>query len=567
MRRPSRDVCLAGLHPTLSRIYQGRGVTDGAGLNYSLRQLLPPTIMGGIDASTELLSQALDADASILFIGDFDADGATACALGVLALRQMGAANVAYLVPNRFEFGYGLSADIVGVAAARQPDVLITVDNGIASVEGVEVARELGMSVLVTDHHLPGPRLPPADAIVNPNLDGDRFPSKALAGVGVIFYVMMALRARLRAAGWFAERGIPEPNLAEFLDLVAVGTVADLVPLDYNNRVLVAQGLARINAGRCRPGIQGILASAGRAVSGVTARDLGFIVGPRLNAAGRLEDMSHGIECLLCDDVDAARAMADQLDRLNRERREIESRMQQQAREAVDRLQLKDSLPMGLCLYDESWHQGVVGLVAARVRERTGRPAVAFAPDANGLVKGSARSVHGLHIRDLLEGIATRHPEMLKKFGGHAMAAGLMLEEGSLEPFREAFDRAVVESLGTEHRPESLLSDGSLTDADLDLSFADMLRTGGPWGQQFPEPLFDGEFEILQNARVGGRHLKLRVRLKLGTRVIDALAFNYFEDDDSAAPSGTVRLAYRLDVNEYRGDRVPQLIIEHLEPC
>ncbi len=565
MRRTVGEARLEGLDPILSRIYRGRGVTDCEHLDYSLTRLLAPTSLGGVDVAVELLWQALDADASVLFVGDFDADGATACALGVLALRRMGVNHVAYLVPNRFEFGYGLSPDIVGVAAAQQPDVLITVDNGVASIDGVRVARELGMSVLITDHHLPGPELPPADAIVNPNLSGDRFPSKALAGVGVIFYVMMALRARLREVGWFTECGIKEPNLAQYLDLVALGTVADLVPLDRNNRVLVAQGLARINAGRCRPGIKAILGSAGRAISSVSARDLGFIVAPRLNAAGRLEDMTQGIECLLSDDVEVAREIAAKLDHLNRERREIESRMQQQAKEAVDDLHLGDGLPMGLCLYDESWHQGVVGLVAARVRERTGRPAIAFAPDANGIVKGSARSVHGLHIRDLLEDIATRHPGMLKKFGGHAMAAGLALEKNALPQFREAFNQSVRQRLGTENGPESLFSDGSLEDRNLDLSFAELLRSAGPWGQQFPEPVFDDEFEILQHFRIAQRHLKLRVRR--GRRVIDALAFNYFENDDAPAPSGTVRLAYRLDVNDYQGTRTPQLIIEHLQPC
>jgi single-stranded-DNA-specific exonuclease len=521
----------------------------------------------GVDAATELLEQAIDADAHILFIGDFDADGATACAVGVLGLRRMGANNVGYLVPNRFEYGYGLSPEIVGVAASQQPDVLITVDNGIASIDGVSVAQELGMSVMITDHHLPGPQLPTADVIVNPNLPGDVFPSKALAGVGVIFYVLMALRARLRALDWFRHRGVKEPNLAELLDLVAVGTVADLVPLDYNNRVLVAQGLARINAGCCRPGIKTILETASRSCPGVTTRDLGFVIGPRLNAAGRLEDMSHGIACLLADDIDLAREIAEKLDKLNHERREIESAMQQQANEIVNQLHLNGALPMAICLYNDAWHQGIVGLVASRVRERSGRPAVVFAPDGNGVLKGSARSIDGLHIRDLLDGIATQHPDLLTKFGGHAMAAGLTLEKNSLETFRQVFEQAVADVLGKEHTPETLLSDGSLNDDDLGIEFAELLRVSGPWGQQFPEPIFDDRFEVIAQRMVGHRHLKLRVQRSQGKRILDAIAFGYFDKHSAPPAAASLHVAYRLDVNEYQGIRTPQLIIEHIEPC
>ncbi len=567
MRRTVRDTHLAGLHPALARIYQGRHITSAQQLDYSLSRLLPPVSLMGVDAATELLEQALDADAHILFIGDFDADGATACTVGVLGLRHMGASNVGYLVPNRFEYGYGLSPEIVGVAASRQPDVLITVDNGIASIDGVSVAQELGMSVMITDHHLPGPQLPTADVIVNPNLPGDVFPSKALAGVGVIFYVLMALRARLRTLDWFGRRGIKEPNLAELLDLVAVGTVADLAPLDHNNRVLVAQGLARINAGYCRPGIKTILETAGRSRTLVTARDLGFVVGPRLNAAGRLEDMSHGIACLLADDIDQAREIAKKLDRLNQERREIESTMQQQANEIVDQLHLNGALPMAICLYNDDWHQGIVGLVASRVRERTGRPAVVFAPDGNGVLKGSARSIDGLHIRDLLDSIATQHPDLLKKFGGHAMAAGLTLEKQTLDMFRRVFEQAVVDVLGKEHTPEALLSDGCLNDDDLCIEFAELLRASGPWGQQFPEPIFDDQFEVIEQRTVGQRHLKLRVRRSQGKRVLDAIAFGYFDKHSAPPPAASLHVAYRLEVNEYQGIRTPQLIIEHIEPC
>ncbi len=558
---------MAGLHPTLARIYQGRHIASTRELDYSLNNLLPPASLTGVDAACELLEQALDAQAHILFVGDFDADGATACAVGVLGLNSMGADNVGYLVPNRFEYGYGLSPEIVGVAASRQPDVLITVDNGIASIDGVSVAQELGMSVIITDHHLPGTQLPSADVIVNPNLPGDEFPSKSLAGVGVIFYVLMALRARLRAMDWFSRRGVKEPKLAELLDLVAVGTVADLVPLDYNNRVLVSQGLARINAGRCRPGIQSILETASRTPPGLTARDLGFVVGPRLNAAGRLEDMTRGIACLLTEDVDKARELAEKLNNLNYERREIEAAMQQQASDIVSRLHLNGVLPPAICLYDESWHQGVVGLVASRVRERTGRPAVVFAPDDSGVLKGSARSINGLHIRDLLEHISTRHPGLINKFGGHAMAAGLSLENDSVEKFGRAFEHAVTDVLGEKHTPEALLSDGALNDDDLGIEFAELLRTSGPWGQQFPEPIFDDYFELIEQRTVGRRHLKLRVRRSQGKSILDAIAFGYFDNNKAPPSATTLHLAYRLDVNEYQGVRSPQLIIEYIEPC
>lgn len=567
MRRTVQGERLAGLHPILARIYQGRHITNFHQLDYSLNRLLPPVSLTGVDAATELLEQALDADAHILFIGDFDADGATACAVGVLGLQRMGANNVHYLVPNRFEYGYGLSPEIVGVAASQQPDVLITVDNGIASIDGVSVAQELGMSVMITDHHLPGLQLPTADVIVNPNLPGDAFPSKSLAGVGVIFYVLMALRARLRALGWFSHRGVKEPNLAELLDLVAVGTVADLVPLDHNNRILVAQGLARINGGCCRPGITAILETAGRTGPGLNARDLGFLVAPRLNAAGRLDDMSHGIACLLTDDSDQAHEIAEKLHKLNQERREIESGMQQQANEIVNDLHLNAELPMAICLYDGSWHQGVVGLVATRVRERTGRPAVVFAPDENGVLKGSARSINGLHIRDLLDRIATRHPDLLMKFGGHAMAAGMVLAKDSLEIFRGVFEQAVVDELSKDYTPEALLSDGALSDDDLGIEFAELLRVSGPWGQQFPEPMFDDQFEVIEQRIVGSRHLKLRVRRSQGKRMIDAIAFGYLDYHSAPLASASVHLAYRLDVNEYQGTRTPQLIIEHIEPC
>ncbi len=558
---------MEGISATLARIYEHRRVRRPSDIDYSLTHLLPPTALTGIGAAVDLLEQALAADAGILFIGDYDADGATACALGVLALRRLGGVDVDYLVPNRFEFGYGLSPEIVGVAAARQPDVIVTVDNGIASLEGVSVARELGLSVLITDHHLPPAELPEADVIVNPNLPGDGFPSKALAGVGVIFYVMMALRQRLREQDWFRQRGIPEPNLATFLDLVAVGTVADLVPLDRNNRIMVAQGIARINGGHCRPGLRAILEAADLAPQRVASRDLGFVIAPRLNASGRLEDMALGIECLLTDDMVRARMHAARLDALNRERRRIEAPMQQQAVEIVNGLHINGELPMGLCLYDESWHQGIVGLVAARVRERTGRPAIVFAEDDNGLLKGSGRSIDGLHMRDLLDAIATRHPNLLRKFGGHAMAAGLTLEKNALDTFRNEFDKAICKQLDGGEMIESLFSDGALDDDELNVEFAELLRRAGPWGQGFPEPLFDDQFEILEHRTVGEHHLKLRVCRVDGKKPIDAIAFNYFHRHASPPSGNTLRLVYRLDVNEYRNIQTPQLIVEHVAPC
>ncbi|MDH3688946.1 MAG: single-stranded-DNA-specific exonuclease RecJ [Gammaproteobacteria bacterium] len=553
------------IHPTLARIYRARSVDTPEQLHYSLDRLLPPEQLAGIDQAVDLLADALYADARVLIVGDFDADGATSCALGVLALRAMGCVDVGYLVPNRFEYGYGLTPEIVDVAKALQPDLLITVDNGISSCSGVRAANELGMTVLITDHHLPGAELPAAAAVVNPNVPGDRFPSKNLAGVGVVFYVLLALRARLRTLQWFQTRGIKEPNLAAFLDLVALGTVADLVPLDHNNRILVFQGLKRINAGRCRPGIDALLHVAGREPGRAVASDLGYAVAPRLNAAGRLEDMSVGIECLLTSDAASARAMAMQLDQLNRERRSIEAQMQQQAAEAVGRIKLdRTRSPKALCLFDDQWHQGVVGLVAGRVCERIYRPVIAFAPGGDGELKGSARSIAGLHIRDVLDAVATQYPKLLQRFGGHAMAAGLTLRRGDLDEFTAAFERQVSERLGDSDLEGVIASDGSLEDAELGLEFAELVRSAGPWGQGFPEPLFDGVFTILDTKVVGDVHLKLHLRQGESNKECEAIAFQYFQNHDDM-PSSKIHIAYKLDVNEYRGVRLPQLIIEHLE--
>jgi single-stranded-DNA-specific exonuclease len=556
---------LEGLHPVLQRIYRARQVTSARELEQTLDRLIPPAQLSHIDEAAALLAAALDRQWRILVVADFDADGATSCALAVRALRNLGALNVGYIVPNRFEYGYGLTPEIVALAAEQNPDLIITVDNGISSVDGVSEARRRGIEVLVTDHHLPGEALPAANVIVNPNQPGDAFPSKNLAGVGVIFYVMLALRAHLRQSGWLARHGIAEPNLAKLLDLVALGTVADVVPLDYNNRILVSQGLLRINQGGACPGIDALLRVAGRAPQRVTAMDLGYLVGPRLNAAGRLTDMSLGIECLLTDDAGSAQVMAEKLDALNHERRAIEARMQQQALAAVESLRLDmAALPRGLCLFDESWHQGVVGLVASRIKEHTHRPVIAFAQVGDNELKGSARSVPGLHIRDALDAIAARHPELLSRFGGHAMAAGLTLQRMHLEPFRRAFDEEVCRHLSEDDLLGTIISDGELAAEDLSLSLAELLRAAGPWGQGFPQPLFDGWFDVLSQRVVGEKHLKLSLRSDRHAQAVDAIAFNSVRSGKPAACS-RIHAAFRLDVNEYQGYRSLQLIIEHMD--
>ncbi|HEU5339041.1 MAG TPA: single-stranded-DNA-specific exonuclease RecJ [Sulfuricaulis sp.] len=556
---------LSDLHPVLQRIYLARQVASREELEKSLDRLISPAQLKGIDEASTLLAEFLRLQKRILIVADFDADGATSCALAMRALRSLGAADVRYLVPNRFEFGYGLTPEIVALAAEQNPDLIITVDNGISSLEGVKAARTRRIDVLITDHHLPGEELPPASVIVNPNQPGDSFPSKNLAGVGVIFYVMLALRARLRASGWYMKRNIEEPNLARLLDLVALGTVADVVPLDANNRILVAQGLKRINQGHACAGIDALLRVAGREPRRVTAMDLGYIVGPRLNAAGRLTDMSLGIECLLTDDVASAHSMAQQLDALNRERRSIEADMQKQAVAEVEDLQLDmNALPRGLCLFHESWHQGVIGIVAARIKERVHRPVIAFAPSNEIEIKGSARSVPGLHIRDALDAIAARHPEMLRKFGGHAMAAGLTLERRHLDAFRSAFNEEVSHHLSEDELQGKVISDGELAPEELSLPVAELLRDAGPWGQGFPEPLFDGLFDVTTQRVVGEKHLKLGLRLPGAVKTLDAIAFNSIHDGELPAYK-RVRAAFKLDVNEYQGYRSLQLILEHLE--
>ena len=556
---------LGDLPPLLTRLYAARGVRSVVELDKGLARLIPYQQLRGIDAAVSLLVTALQQGQRILIVGDFDADGATASAVGMLGLRMLGAAHVDYLVPNRFEYGYGLTPEIVAVALQREPQLLLTVDNGISSVEGVAAAKAAGLTVLVTDHHLPGPQLPAADAIVNPNQPGCEFPSKALAGVGVMFYVLLALRARLRELNWFAERGLNEPNLAELLDLVALGSVADVVPLDANNRILVHQGLARIRAGRARPGLRAVLEVAGRDHQRINSTDLGFILGPRLNAAGRLDDMSLGIECLLCEDEALARDMAQQLDELNKDRKSIEQGMQREALAQLKDLPLAD-MPFGLCLFEPDWHQGVIGILASRLKERYFRPAIAFADAGDGLLKGSARSVPGLHIRDALDAVAAKHPGLISKFGGHAMAAGLSLPQENYGAFAAAFDAEVRRQLHADDLTGRLLSDGQLSVTEFNLELAKALRHAGPWGQHFPEPLFHGVFQIVQQRLVGEKHLKLVLKTECGGQTLDGIAFNI---DRELWPNPTVRwveVAYKLDVNEFRGNETVQLMIAHLAP-
>jgi single-stranded-DNA-specific exonuclease len=564
--KPVPEDLAEALHPVVARVLAARDVLSVSELDYRLEKLHPATMLAGMDDAVALLMDALAHDKRILVVADYDADGATGCAVAVRGLRLLGAAHVDYLVPNRFEFGYGLTPEIVAVAEKRAPELLITVDNGISSVDGVAAAAACNVPVIVTDHHLPGERLPQAAAIVNPNQQGDNFPSKCLAGVGVAFYLLIALRAALRDRRWFDQRGLQEPNLARLLDLVALGTVADVVPLDANNRILVAQGIARIRAGSLQPGVAALLEIAGRDSDRLTASDLAFAVAPRLNAAGRLTDMTLGIECLLCDDPSVAAEMAATLDGLNRERRHIEARMRDQAMAQVEALSFEsvETLPRGLCLFDPEWHPGVVGIVASRVKERLHRPVIAFAPDGEDTLKGSARSVSGVHIRDALEAIATRHVGLLSKFGGHAMAAGLSLERARFEEFRAAFDAEVRRHLSAGDLRGIISSDGPLEPADIGLALARELRGAGPWGQGFPEPVFDGEFQVMSSRVVGESHLKLTLRAGDGAQPVDAIAFNALEYWPKDAK--IVRVAYKLDVNWFRGRETAQLVVEHAEP-
>ena len=569
-RTPGDLVLPESLPPLVRRIYSQRPLAALTELELTLSQLIPPARLKGIDAAVGLLEAALKEGERLLIVADFDADGATSCALALTVLRAFGCAHVDYIVPNRFEYGYGLTPEIVELAKGKNPDLIITVDNGISSIEGIESARAAGIKTLVTDHHLPGRELPAADAIVNPNQPGCEFPSKSIAGVGVIFYVMLALRSRLRDNGWFTSKGIPEPNLAEQLDLVALGTVADVVALDHNNRILVSEGIKRIRAGRARPGILSLLTLAKRNFSTLAASDLGFAVGPRLNAAGRLDDMSTGIECLLTQSEHEAHEYALELDGMNKDRRDIEAGMREQAFALVDQLAFDaDDLPAGLSLFDERWHQGVVGIVASRIKERCHRPVIAFAladaDDPESELKGSARSIPGFHIRDALDAVAAANPGLVTKFGGHAMAAGLSLSRANFDAFAQAFAAEATRVLSPELLQATIVSDGELSAEELTLGCVADLAAAGPWGQAFPEPTFHGRFKLQQQRRLGENHLKM-VLSPLGDDgfLVDAIAFGVSEADWPASSATEIELAYRLNINEFRGARTLQLMVEHL---
>ena len=561
----SSELDAAPLPRALKQIYANRGVDRLDDITLPLSQLAPPSALKGAQAAAEMLADAIEFHASVVIVGDFDADGATSCALAVSLLKQMGLEEVTYLVPNRFEFGYGLTPEIVGIAAQYQPDVLVTVDNGIASIDGVMAAQMLGMSVIITDHHLPGDTLPEADIIVNPNQPGCAFPSKALAGVGVMFYVLTALRAELRQRGWFESMGIDIPNLADALDLVALGTVADVVPLDKNNRTLVAAGLARMRSGRARPGIEALFEVAGRDISQVSSTDLGFVAGPRLNAAGRLDDMSVGIECLLAESSASARTLATQLNDFNKERKEIERTMQTDAMALLEKGDLSvGNEDFALSLFREDWHQGVVGILASRVRERFHRPTIVFAQSGDGELKGSGRSIPGVHLRDALDRVATSTPGLITKFGGHAMAAGLSLSQEDLPTFREAFNRVVAQALKGSLPDQVTVTDGQLPQSDLTLALAEALESGGPWGQAFETPSFEGVFTISDMRVVGEKHLKFRLITEAG--LIDAIAFDADVETWTRDTTKALRCVYGPCVNEYRAERRLQLQIEALWP-
>ncbi|RZV22774.1 single-stranded-DNA-specific exonuclease RecJ [Vibrio alginolyticus] len=572
-RRPEPDLSLLpdSIPPILKRIYINRGITDLSQLETSARGLHSYQKLGGIEQAVDLLFQAIKEQKRIIVVGDFDADGATSSALSVLALRMLGSHNVDYLVPNRFEDGYGLSPEVVDQALELGAEMIMTVDNGVSSIEGVRYAKENGITVLVTDHHLPGQVLPDVDAMVNPNLESCSFPSKALAGVGVAFYLMMALCVHMRKHNWFAEQGMQEPKLMELIDLVALGTVADVVPLDENNRILVHQGLQRIRAGKARPGIQALIEVAKRDARRLVASDFGFALGPRINAAGRLDDMSFGVELLMCNNIHAARRMASELDGLNQTRKEIEEGMKQEAMAFCERLQFGEGneLPYGLALFQRDWHQGVIGILASRIKEKFHRPVIAFADGGEGTIKGSCRSIPGLHMRDALDFIDTQNPGLIIKFGGHAMAAGLTIKEQDFERFSRLFDEVVKKELDEAALKGVIMSDGELKPEEFSMHVAEQLRSGGPFGQAFPEPIFDGEFKVLHQKLVGEKHLKLMLEpLYKGhpTNVmIDGIAFNVDLRRWPDASVKTVRLAYKLDVNEFRGNQSLQLMIEHIE--
>ena len=554
------------IHPVMRRILAGRNISSLRELDYSLTNLLPFVRLKNIDAAAGLLMDAIRNDKRILVVADYDADGATACAVALRGLALLGARQVVYMVPDRVKHGYGLSIDVVHRALEFEPDLLVTVDNGISSLAGVDFARSAGVDVLITDHHLPGKELPAANVIVNPNQPGDRFPSKCIAGVGVMFYVLLAVRAGLRDANWFEKQGLRTPNFAPLLDLVALGTVADVVELDFNNRILVGQGLNWIRARRCSQGVLALIRIAGREPEKITSTDLGFLLGPRLNAAGRMADMSLGIECLLTDNFSHAVTLALQLDKFNRDRKLVQADMQEEAEaylRDVAELEQGES-PFGVCLYDAGWHQGIVGILAGRIKEMVNRPVIVFASAGEGLLKGSGRSISGIHLKDVLEALAVQHPSLMERYGGHAMAAGLTIREADYAEFRELFD-AQIRSLTAGRLPGAeIITDGKLDFADISLEFAGEIENAGPWGQGFPEPLFDDVFTVVDARTVGDRHLKMKLLPDGADRPVEAISFNTGRDAIGESAQ-SLRFVYRLAINDYKGARTPQLIVEHIE--
>ena len=554
------------LHPLLERIFLARGITSELELDRTLAKLPSPWLLSGMEEMVEHLIVAINEQQKICIVADFDADGATSCAVAIKGLQLLGAGQITFVVPNRFEYGYGLTPEIVELVKLQNPDVIITVDNGISSIDGVKAATDSGIKVLVTDHHLPGSNLPAATAIVNPNLLDDKFPNKSLAGVGVIFYVLLALRSRLRDINWFETNQVKEPNLAQLLDYVALGTVADVVALEQSNRILVYQGLLRIRTGRCHPGLTALVEVSGKNPQTITAADLGFSLGPRLNAAGRMDDMSLGIQCLLSDDPALAKDIALQLDELNNDRREVEAVMKHEALTYLSEMKTLDEhhLPAGVCLFDANWHQGVIGILASRIKDQVHRPVIAFAPAGKDLIKGSARSIPGVHIRDVLSDIAAAHPKLLSKFGGHAMAAGLSLKMHDYPPFALAFDEMVSKRLASVDLEQKILSDGELAEQEMTIEIADLLQNSATWGQEFPEPLFDGVFDVIQSRIVGQRHLKLVLRKPVGDLVIDAIAF-FVDRPEHWLGLRQIKAVYKLDINEFRGNRTVQFIVQYFE--
>ena len=559
------------VHPLLQKIYKQRSISAAEDLELGLKNLLTPEKFKGMDVAVTLLARALEEQQRVLIVADFDADGATSCVLATNVLKQFGLKNIEYIVPNRFEYGYGLTPEIVQVGKSLKPDLIITVDNGISSVEGVEVANSLGISVLITDHHIAPDILPAAQAVVNPNQLGCDFPSKCIAGVGVIFYLMLALRSRLRKDGWFKKSNLKEPNLADQLDLVALGTIADVVALDRNNRILVYEGIKRIKAGKTRPGIEALLRVSRRDARRLKSSDLGFSVAPRLNAAGRLEDMSTGIECLLTNSENEAYLLALQLDSINQDRKQIELDMREQAFQSLEHLVIEtDNLPAALCLFDERWHQGVVGIVASRIKDKFNRPAIAFAQvdavDSEVVeLKGSARSIQGFHVRDALDAVATQNPGLITKFGGHAMAAGLSLAKDNFDSFSRAFNDHAKKLLSEDQLRAVVLSDGPAEPEWLTLETANVIESAGPWGQEFEEPLFDGRFNLIEQRRLSGNHLKMVLSPKQDAqRVVDAIAFNVSEEDWPSEKVTEIEIVYRIDANEFRGTETLQLKVEQI---